>query len=144
MKIPQRLLIVPLLCLVASLAQAADVAVKDAWARATVPAQKVSGAFMELKSGKGATLVGASSTVAGSVEVHEMKMSGDMMKMREVPRLKLPAGKTVTLKPGGYHIMLFELKQQLQAGERVPLKLEIEQGGKRETIEVSAEVRGMR
>lgn len=133
----------PLFFLAASV-QAADVEVTAPWARATVPAQKVTGAFMELKSAKGATLVGVSSSVAGSVEVHEMKMQGDMMKMREIPRLKLPAGQTVALKPGGYHIMLFGLKQQLQAGETVPIRLVIERGGKRETVDVSAEVRGTR
>jgi hypothetical protein len=140
MKTSNRLLFVSLLYL-ATFAHAADVEVKDPWARATVPAQKVTGAFMELKSTKGATLVGASSPVAGNVEVHEMKTQGDMMKMREIPRLKLPAGKAVTLAPGGYHIMLFELKQQLKAGESVPIKLVIERAGKRETVDVSAEVR---
>lgn len=138
-----RFLIYPLLCL-ATVAQAADIQVISPWARATVRAQKTGSAFMELKSAQGATLVGATSPVAGSVELHEMKMEGEVMKMRAVPRLAVPAGKAVKLTPGGYHLMLYELKQQLVQGTRVPIKLEFERGGKRETVEVSAEVRGLR
>ncbi len=138
-----RLLILPLLCL-AAVAQAADIEVISPWARATVRAQKTGSAFMELKSTQGAVLVGASSPVAGSVELHEMKMDGEIMRMRELKRLPLPAGRAVALTPSGYHLMLFELKSQLKQGERVPLKLEFERAGKRETMEVSAEIRGLR
>lgn len=138
-----RFLILPLLCL-AAVAQAADIEVISPWTRSTVRAQKTGSAFMELKSAQGAALVGASSPVAGSVELHEMKMDGAVMKMREIKRLPLPAGKVVALTPSGYHLMLFELKSQLKQGERVPLKLEFERGGRRETMEVFAEVRGLR
>jgi copper(I)-binding protein len=128
----------------AAVAQAADIEVKSPWARATVRAQTTSSAYMELRSAQGATLLGASSPVAGSVELHEMKMEGNVMKMRALPRLALPPGKAVKLTPSGYHLMLYELKGQLVQGTRVPLRLEFERGGKRETVEVSAEVRGLR
>jgi periplasmic copper chaperone A len=134
-----------LLALAAGCAHAADVEVVAPWTRATVRLLKVSSAYMELRSAQGATLVGASSPVAGSVELHEMRMEGDLMKMRLVPRLPLPAGKSVALTPGGYHLMLYDLKQQLQEGTRVPIRLEFEvPGGRRESIEVKAEVRPLR
>ena len=134
-----------LLVLAAGCAHAADVVVVAPWTRATVRLLKVSSAYMELRSAQGATLVGASSPVAGSVELHEMRMEGDLMKMRLVPRLPLPAGKPVVLKPGGYHLMLYDLKQQLQEGTRVPIRLEFESaGGRGESIEIKAEVRHLR
>lgn len=134
-----------LVALVAGCTHAADIEVKTPWTRATVRLLKVSSAYMELKSAQGATLVGASSPVAGNVELHEMRMEGDLMKMRAVPRLPLPAGKTVALTPMGYHLMLYDLKQQLQEGTRVPIRLEFERGGGgRESVEVSAEVRPLR
>lgn len=103
---------------------AQTVEVKDAWARATVPGQKATGAFMKLTAKDGAKLVGAASPVAGVVEVHEMKMDGDVMKMRAVQGgLDLPAGKSVELKPGGYHVMLMDLKLPLQKDTTVPLTL---------------------
>jgi periplasmic copper chaperone A len=102
-------------------AQALDV--KNAWARATVQGQKSSGAFMTLTAKDGGKLVSASSPVAGVVEVHEMKMEGDVMKMRAVPSLDLPAGKTVELKPGGYHVMLLDLKVALQKDTTIPMTL---------------------
>lgn len=101
----------------------AQVDVKDAWVRAAVPGQSGTGAFMNITAKDGAKLVGASSPVAGVAEVHEMKMEGDVMRMRAVPALDLPAGKTVALKPGGYHVMLMELKQALPQGGTVPLTL---------------------
>jgi len=99
------------------------VQVKDAWVRATVPGQQGSGAFMKLTSAMATRLVGASSPVAGVAEVHEMKMDGDIMKMRRVAGLELPAGKTVELKSGAYHLMLMDLKQTLVAGSTVPVTL---------------------
>lgn len=136
---------VALLALAAGCAQAAEVEVIAPWTRATVRLLKVSSAYMELRSAQGATLVGASSPVAGSVELHEMRMEGDLMKMRAVPRLPLPAGKGVALTPGGYHLMLYDLRQQLQEGTRIPLRLEFElTGGRRETLEIQAEVRPLR
>ena len=120
----------------------AQVAVGDPWVRATVPQQQASGAFMTLTAPKGAKLVEARSPVAGTVEVHEMKRDGDVMRMRAIDALDLPAGRTVKLEPGGYHVMLMDLKQQLKPGETVPLTLVVEgKDGKRETIEVKAPVK---
>lgn len=101
----------------------AQVEVKDAWVRAAVPGQSGTGAFMNITAKDGAKLVGVSSPVAGVAEVHEMKMDNDVMRMRAIPALDLPAGKTVALKPGGYHVMLMELKQALPQGGTVPLTL---------------------
>ena len=104
-------------------AMAQTVDVKNAWVRTSVPGQKATGAFMTLTAKDGAKLVNVSSPVAGVVEVHEMKMDGDIMKMRAVPTLDLPAGKTVELKPGGYHIMLLDLKAPLAKDSAVPITL---------------------
>jgi len=99
------------------------VEVTDGWVRSTVAGQKGSGAFMKITARKGTRLVGVSSPVAGVAEVHEMKMEGDVMRMRAVPVLELPAGSTVELKPGGYHLMLMDLKQALPLGSMVPVTL---------------------
>jgi copper(I)-binding protein len=104
-------------------AQTAAVKVEGAWARASVQGQKGTGAFMRLTAQDGARLVRAESPAAGVTEVHEMKMEGDVMKMRAVPSLELPAGKTVELKPGGYHVMLLDLKAPLAKDSTVPLTL---------------------
>lgn len=106
-----------------SLAQTANFQVEGAWARATVQGQKATGAFMKITAKEGTRLVGAQSPAAGVTEVHEMKMEGDVMKMRAVPGLDLPAGKTVELKPGGYHVMLMDLKAPLVKDSKVPLTL---------------------
>ncbi len=102
---------------------AQTVEVKDAWVRASVQGQMATGAFMKLIAKDGAQLVSVSSPVAGVAEVHEMKLEGDVMKMRAVPALDLPAGKTVELKPGGYHVMLMDLKTALKKDSTVPLTL---------------------
>jgi periplasmic copper chaperone A len=120
----------------------AQVEVTDAWARSTVEAQKASGAFMKLKSAAGAKLVGVKSPAAAVVELHEMAMQGDVMKMRAVDVLDLPAGQVVELKPGSYHVMLIDLKAPLKAGDSVPITLEVQdKDGTRRTIEVKAAVR---
>ena len=124
-----------------SLPVAADVSVTEAWARATVPGQKVSGAYMKIQSDADARLVAASSPAVPRVEVHEMRMDGDVMRMRELKAIELPKGKTVSLAPGGYHLMLMNLKQPIKAGELIPLILTIESGGKQQTVEVQAEAR---
>lgn len=103
---------------------AQTVEVKDAWVRSSVSGQKATGAFMKITAKDGAKLVGAASPAAGVVEVHEMKMEGDVMKMRAVAGgLDLPAGKTVELKPGGYHIMLMDLKAALAKDSSLALTL---------------------
>ena len=105
-------------------AHAQSVDVKDAWVRVSVPGQKATGAFMKITAKDGARLVAASSPVAGVTEVHEMKMDGNVMKMRAVEGgIELPAGKTVELKPGGYHVMLMDLKAALPKDTTVPLTL---------------------
>ena len=107
-----------------SWAQAQNVEVQNAWARATVQGQKASGAFMTLTAQTPGRLVSVSSPVAGVAEVHEMKMEGDVMKMRALANgLELPAGKPVELKPGGYHVMLMDLKLPLQKDTTIPVTL---------------------
>ncbi len=143
---PMRIL--PLIAILAGLSAgatfAADLEVSGAWVRGTVPGQKATGAFMELKSKAGATLVGASSPAAGVTEVHEMSMDGNMMRMRAMPKLELPADKAVALKPGSYHVMLMDLKKPLTKGEIVPLTLKVQgKDGKTESVEVKAEVRDL-
>jgi periplasmic copper chaperone A len=122
-------------------AGAANVSVSDAWARATMPGQKVSGAYMQIQSDVDARLVSASSPAVPRVEVHEMKMDGDVMRMREIKAIDLPKGKTVSLEPGGFHIMLMNLAKPIAAGDVIPLTLVIESGGKRQNVEVKAEAR---
>ena len=114
------------LALSCSTLYAQTVDVKDAWVRSTVTGQKGTGAFMSITAKDGAKLVGVSSPVAGVAEVHEMKMEGDIMKMRAVPVLDLPAGQMVQLKPGGYHLMLMDLKKPLPKGSTVPLTLRLQ------------------
>jgi len=123
-------------------ALAADVEVRNAWVRGTVTGQQATGAFMEISSKAGATLIGASSPAAAVTEIHEMKMDGQVMRMRAIPRLELPAGKTVQLGPSGYHVMLIRLKQPLLKGESVPLTLQIEgKAGATDAIKVKTEGR---
>ncbi len=104
-------------------AQAPAVKVEGAWARATVQGQKGTGAFMNITAKEGTRLIGVSSPAAGVAEVHEMKMENDIMKMRAVPSLDLPAGQTVQLKPGGYHVMLMDLKAPLAKDSTIPVTL---------------------
>ena len=120
----------------------AQVTVDKPWVRTTVAQQTTTGAFMTITSARGGKLVSASSPVAASVEVHEMKMEGDVMKMRPVEALALPAGKPVDLKSGSYHIMMMGLKAPVKAGDVVPIKLVVEDAkGKRETVDVQAAAR---
>jgi hypothetical protein len=112
-------------CAVSAFAQ--TVTVTDAWARATVQGQKATGAFMKITAKDNAKLVGVSSPVAGVAEVHEMKMDKDVMKMAALPNgLDLPAGKAVELKPGGYHVMLMDLKAPLSKDSTIPLTLTVQ------------------
>lgn len=123
---PIKLTVVAALLAISSgvFAQTAPVKVDKAWARATVQGQKGTGAFMSITATEGTKLVGLTSPVAGVAEVHEMKMEGDVMKMRALPGgLDLPAGKTVELKPGGYHVMLMDLKAPLAKDSTVPMTL---------------------
>ncbi len=120
-----RLLVAAILAISAVGAFAHDaVEVENAWARATVKGQMGTGAFMTITAKEKLTLVGGSSPVAGVTKVHEMKMVDGVMKMAELKGgLELPAGKAVELKPGGYHVMLMDLKQPLEKDSTVPLTL---------------------
>ncbi len=125
-------------------AHAQQVTVQDAWVRATVPQQKATGAFMRLKADKDVRLVSVSTPAAPIAEVHEMKMVDNVMKMRAVEGLDLPAGKSVDLQPGGYHVMLMDLPAQVKAGDVVPLTLVFQgKDGQRETVQVKAPARSM-
>lgn len=117
--------------------------VTEPWIRGTVAQQKATGLFAQVTSAKGGRLVSASTPVAGVVEIHEMRMEGSTMKMRALPKgLELPAGKAVALKPGGYHVMLLDLKQQLKAGDTVAVTLVVEGvNQQRETIELKVPVK---
>lgn len=140
----KKIIIATLLSLTASAwAQApANVEVKDAWVRATVAQQKSTGAFMQLTAVADTRVVQVSSPIAGVVEIHEMAMDKDVMRMRAVPALPLPAGKTVELKPGGYHVMMMDLKGPVKAGDVVPVTLVLEsKDGLRSTLEVKAVAR---
>jgi len=120
---------------------AAPVEVQDAWVRAAVPGQSGTGAFMKLTAHAGLRLVGVTTPVAAVAEVHEMKMEGDTMRMRAVAGLDLPAHKTVELKPGGYHLMLMDLKQPIAKGSTIPLTLRFEDAkGARSSLKVDVPV----
>lgn len=119
----------------------AEVTVSDAWVRGTVPAQTATGAYMKIKSTEDAKVVSVSSPAAKVVEIHEMAMKGGTMEMRAVEALPLPAGRTVELKSGGYHVMLMGLAKPLGKGDVVPITLTVEgAGAKRSTVEVKAMV----
>jgi hypothetical protein len=125
-----------------STAAFAQVTVSDPWIRATVPAQKTAGAFMQLRSAKATRLVDVQTPVAGRAEVHQMAMDGQTMRMQKVDGIDLPAGQTVNLSSGGYHVMLFDLKQQLKEGEQVPLTLSfVGADKKRENVTVQVPVK---
>ena len=136
-------LAISLAALTLAAAAHAQVPVKEPWVRATVAQQKATGAFMQLTAAQDVKLVSGSSPVAGVVEIHEMAMDNNVMRMRALASgLPLPAGKTVDLKPGGYHVMLMDLKGPIKEGEAVPLTLVIEgKDGKKQTLEVKATAR---
>lgn len=120
----------------------AEVTVSNAWIRSTVPGQKVAGAFMQIVSTADTALIEASSPKAKFIEIHEMTKEGNVMKMKAIDRLPVPAEKPVELTPAGFHMMLFELNAPLNAGDKVPLKLTFEnRGGRNLTVEVEATVR---
>jgi periplasmic copper chaperone A len=137
----KKLVIATLISLTATAWAQTAVKVEDAWVRGTVATQKASGAFMKLTASAPMRLVGVSSPVAGVVEIHEMAMDKDIMVMRETQGIDLPAGRAVELKPGGYHVMLMDLKQPLKAGESVALTLSFEDAAKKRfTQDVQAAV----
>ena len=115
--------------------------IEDAYTRSTVPGQQVAGGFMKIEN-KGAAdqLISASSPVAGEVQLHEMAMEGNVMKMRQVKDIAVPAGGAVELKPGGLHLMFINIKAPLAAGETVPVKLKFAKAG---DVEVKMPVNAM-
>jgi hypothetical protein len=120
----------------------AQVSVTDPWIRATVPAQKVTGAFMRVQSALPARLVGVQTEVAGRAELHEMAMDGQTMRMRRVESIELPAGKMVDLASGGYHVMLMDLKRQVKEGQAVAVTLTVQDAaGKRRDVKVNVPVK---
>ncbi|MDD2056701.1 copper chaperone PCu(A)C [Pseudomonas sp. GD03860] len=122
----------------------ADTSVTDAWVRATVAHQQSTGAFMTLTASSDSKLVDVQSPVAEIVQVHQMTMDNDVMGMKQVQSVELPAGKAVSLDPNGYHVMLMKLKQQVKEGEQVPLTLVIEDAkGQKQTLEIKAPVRAL-
>ena len=138
-----RLLLMPLLAATA-IAAHAQVQVTDAWVRGTVAQQTTTGLFFDITSAQGGKLVAASTPVAREVQLHTMAMKGNVMTMREVPAIELPAGKTVRLQPNGLHVMLFGLTHTLSSGETVLATLIVEDArGKRDSVQVQARVEAL-
>ena len=127
-----------------SLHVSAQTVVDDAWVRATVAGQPSTGAFMHITSNTDSKLVEVRSPVARTVQIHESKMQNDVMSMKPVAAVALPAGKSVAIEPEGYHVMLIDLVNQVKAGDQVPLTLIVEDSkGVKELIEVKAEARAL-
>ena len=140
------LLVAAVGCGLASTAQAQNAKVgalqiENAYTRSTVPGQMAAGGFMKIENKGGVDLlVSASSPVAGEVQLHEMAMEGNVMKMRQVKDIPVPAGGAVELKPGGLHLMFMNIKAPLTAGETVPVKLKFAKAGE---VEVKMPVNAM-
>ena len=116
----------------AALASQAQTTVKveSPWARPTVQGQAAGGGFLRIVGGAADDkLVSASAPIAGRVELHSMTMEGDVMRMRQIDNIPVPAGKTVDLKPGGLHLMFMDLKTPLQTGSSFPLTLKFLKAG---------------
>ena len=122
-------------------AKVGSMQIENAYTRSTVPGQMAAGGFMKIEN-KGAVdqLISASSPVAGEVQLHEMAMEGNVMKMRQVKEVVVPAGGAVELKPGGMHLMFMNIKAPLTAGETVPVKLKFAKAGE---VEVKMPVNAM-
>lgn len=124
-------LVAVLLSGAAATARAGDISLDHPWSRATPAGAPVGAGYVTLKNSGAAAdkLVSATADIARKVEVHEMAMDNGVMKMRPVNGLEIPAGQSVELKPGGYHIMFMGLKQQLKAGDTVKGVLTFEKAG---------------
>ena len=120
-------------------AKVGSIKVEHAYTRATVPGQQVAGGFMKIEN-KGAAdqLISASSPVANEMQLHTMVMDGNVMKMREVKTIDVPANGSVELKPGSLHLMFMDIKAPLKAGESVPVKLKFQKAGE---VEIKVPVR---
>ena len=123
--------------------KAGDLVITQAWSRATPGGAKIAGGFLTIEN-KGAApdrLVSGAADIVGKVEIHEMAMNNGVMTMRPLDKgLAIEPGKTVKLAPGGYHLMLMDLKQPLKQGDKVPLTLEFEKAGK---VALSLDVQGV-
>ena len=123
--------------------KAGDLVITQAWSRATPGGAKIGGGYLTIEN-KGATadrLIGGSADIAGKIEVHEMTMKDGVMTMRPLDKgLSIEPGKTVKLAPGGYHLMMFDLKSPLKQGEKLPVTLDFEKAGK---VKVSLDVAGV-
>jgi len=139
----QRTLLSLLLALtLAAPALADSVKVDNAWVRATAPGQKVAGGFMNLTADADMVLLGGSSPVSKTLELHIMKMDGGVMEMRQVKEIALPKGQTVNLEPGGLHVMFIGLKGQVREGQKVPMTLLVRgTDGKEQKLAVEAVAR---
>lgn len=116
--------------------------IKDPYARATVPAQKAGGGFMTIENaGAADKLIAVSSPVAKEMQLHTMSMEGNVMKMRQVQSIDVPAKGSVELRPGGLHLMFIDLKAQLKPGDQIPVRLKFEKSGE---VEVKFHVKDMR
>ncbi len=115
----------------AAMAQSNGISIEKPWTRATVPGAAIGGGFATIRNNAKTAdrLIGATSPVSASVELHEMAMVKDVMKMREVKGMDVPAGGVLELKPGGYHMMLVNLKAPLKQGDKVPVTLRFEKAG---------------
>ena len=135
--------IVLLVCLMPLIGLAEEpLKISHAWAGAMVPGQEVGAAYMVLQSATDASLTGVGSPAADSIEIHSMAMNNGVMEMRMLETLSLPAGKVVKLEPGGLHLMLFDLKKPLKAGEEITLTLRIKgEGGKTRMQDVRVPIR---
>ncbi len=111
--------------------QLKSLSIDHPYARATPPGAKSGGAFFVVSNASPTPdkLISAASTAAGSTEIHQMAMDGGVMKMRAVSALEVPPGGKLELKPGGYHVMLLDLKQPLKVGDKVPLTLNFQNAG---------------
>ena len=127
--------------LLSASAYAGDIQVENAWSRATAPGQDTAMVDLTITSAKDARLVGFSSPASRKGEMHSMTHENGMMKMREMSSIELPAGRSVGLGAGGYHLMLIGLKAPLAAGDSVPLTLNIKVAGKDVKVEARAEVK---
>lgn len=122
----------------------AQTTVEDAWARATVPGQPATGAFMTLTADSDSTLLSVQSPAAKDTQIHQSTMKGDVMSMLPVDEVILPAGEPVVFDANGYHVMLMGLVKQVKEGDAVPLTLKIKNAqGEEETLEVNAVARAL-
>jgi len=128
-----------LAAMLCSPARAGELAVSEAWARATPPGASVAAAYLTIDNsgGEADRLLGASCEAAGRVEVHESRREGEVMRMRKAEPLDVAAGERVVFGPGGLHVMLMDLEAPLRQGERLPLVLRFERAGE---VTVEAEV----